>query len=370
MAGPEALWFRLLKRRQMVELGNRVLALLLAGACLYLLLLGAVLLTGLSLLGFHLVLYVGLSLFPVFLLLPPRPGWLLREVRRLDERCLLEAYLSTESGEHRAFMAQAVTELLERAEPGVRFALSPASRRLALVCGCLLLLFEAASYLTLFRLEPSLSARALRERLAQREAAEAAARSGGVPRPELSGTPEPAEQPAAEAPAEAPGEAAAEAPEDRLEGLRRPEAGQEPEAPQGRRDRGEQAAPVPVEGRPQRILLPVEAEQGGSPALSESSEPGVTGLQGEPDRAEAGAGDTGRSFLESPLRGYRGVPQRVEARGGEELAAASSLAERQPDPQITALFADFAAALPPGVDFDPLLEQIRNRYLELLDERY
>jgi hypothetical protein len=98
-------------------------------------------------------------------------------------------------------------------------------------------------------------------------------------------------------------------------------------------------------------------------------------LEGSPDpsvqqgQVPAGVGEAGRAFLASPLSDYESVAQRIQTEGGKRLTA-SSPAEPRAQPFLQALFADFPAlpSLAPG--FDPAMERIQRRYLELLDERF
>jgi hypothetical protein len=357
---------RLLSRRERGITLNRLLAFLLCSACAYLLLLVAVLLFGLSLFGFHLALYLSLSLFPLFLLLGRGRETALPGIRRLDQNCQLEAYLFTSSEEHRTFMAEPVHRLLQQrvSQRVFRFRISRANLRLAAVFGGLFLLFQLTSYLTLYRLNAGLTPEAIRARLAERELVVAETEAGTSeqtleatppqPRPE---SPEAGEQGAGQVEGQQQGEAEGE--------------GEEGEA-RGLRESGPETGPVPPEGseKPQRVLVPVPPGTSASPTLTEQTVEGGMELATGPEHSEAGSGSTGRSFLESPLKEYAGVPQRIAAKGEREMAAAPGLSEELPGGELPALFDDFRAGIGAELDFDALLERIRQRYLELLHERF
>ena len=351
---------RLLQRAQRVRLANHLIAFALFAAGLYLALLIAVLAFALSLFLFHLVFYSGLSLLPLFLTLGSEHEQTLTVLRRIDEHCQAEAYLSTASPAHRAFLEPRVRSLLARRarERILRFRLHAWNRFLAIGVAGLFVAFQLLALATL-RGPPNLSASGILARKARQEAiAQGNAKSLESPDSD-------------EAAAE--GTAAAALGEKRSE----PDSGMGPAedtagpfadtGPLVNPSVGEAAGPGTAGERTPWAAIP-KSEAGIGPALRGA-------LEGSPDpsvqqgQVPAGVGEAGRAFLASPLSDYESVAQRIQTEGGKRLTA-SSPAEPRAQPFLQALFADFPAlpSLAPG--FDPAMERIQHRYLELLDERF
>jgi hypothetical protein len=109
-----------------------------------------------------------------------------------------------------------------------------------------------------------------------------------------------------------------------------------------------------------------DAAQNGSGASGD----GGRGTGREGNGSEAGSSDVGRTFRESPLREYSAIPEEIAAFGNEELSPAGMSAESRKQDHLSALFADFQRLDNLRITFHPLFDSIRERYLELLRERF
>jgi hypothetical protein len=78
----------------------------------------------------------------------------------------------------------------------------------------------------------------------------------------------------------------------------------------------------------------------------------------------------GRAFRESPIRDYTAVTESLSATGSEELSPSTNVAEGSRQRFLETVFSDFHSTSYLSITFDPLFETIRERYLELLDERF
>ena len=108
------------------------------------------------------------------------------------------------------------------------------------------------------------------------------------------------------------------------------------------------------------------------PEAAEPSGRGLAETTGEgramplrPGGSEAGTGGTGRSLLESPLQEYRSRADRVQAEGGRSLAADSGLAVPLESDLPSAGFADLPFPIQAAPGFDPEIERLGRRYLEM-----
>jgi hypothetical protein len=362
-----------LHRGQRHRLANQLIAFLLFTAALYLLLLLAILLFGLPLLVFHLLVFTSLSLFPLFLLLAPEAGQTIQILRCLDEHCQIEAYLAAPSAEHRLFLENRVRSLLDRrrAEGALRVRLHLINRYLAIGVVGLFLVFQLSSLLTLRRFSPSLSGTAVKTMQARSAAAEKSSRQ------EL-----PLEL-ARRRGQEESGVAAAPEYSSRSEALSRSE----------RRDRrqeemsaqqmesalstGEARLNTPAEQEPGASSepfpwIPLPRGEGGfGSALKGAVEKGP-----EPDQRQgsspSGVGEAGKALMDSPLRDYSSSLRRgsIQTKGGTKLAAQPGAGPVKDQELLRELFADFPSLVVDKSGFDPAIERIRKRYMELLDERY
>jgi hypothetical protein len=358
----------LIRRDERNRLLNRLVGYGLWCLSAYFVLLGFLAVLNYPLYLFHLLFYSSLALLPLFLLLRSDEGQERSLLRRLDEHCQLESYLTTSSPEHRGFMERRVAALARAAERSRvgRFRLERLTVVHALTAVGGLTFLVVSSWVTLHSLASAFVPGSLKSRLVELATQSAAA----------------AEQPGA---------------------LGQP-ASQEPA---GKRAVGEESPPLeaqrleatePVEGWPERLwdleTRNLAAEpQAPPPALREDKgfeetsrldaggpadarsllEAGVqrpSEEQPEATASAAGTGETGRAFKESPLRDYRSAPERITAPGGHEVAAASALAERREASILRSLFGDFPLGNGAGVDFDPRLAAIKRRFRELYDERF
>lgn len=362
-----------LKRYLRNRLINRLIAYFLVNLALYLLLLTVVILSDSSLFVFHLILFCSLSLLPFFLLLATEGSILARVVRFLDEHCLIESYLHTPSAEHRSFMRQRVQTYLERRkrENPFPFRLFRGNIYLIGICLLLFVLLQAASFFMLQSFTVSLSAREIKNRLTERSALEEAV---------------------AELPAEDSEEAAATSPE-KLQPTIGGETGQREIGKTAEEEALEELLadePMPAKDRIQR-LGPEDLKDDGDPqegqtewgyripgSEAETAAEKTSGMPGEEGRAssregsgaEAGSGDVGRTFRESPIREYTTTTEAVSAAGSEELYPSTNVAEGSSREFLGAVLSDFDRIDYLSTTFDPLFDTIRERYLELLDERF
>jgi len=354
----------LLKRRDRKRSLNRLVSFGLFSLGAYFLLLSALLLFGFSLVLFHLLFFAAFSLFPLFFLFEAEVDPLRESVRRIDEDCLLESYLAAGSQEHRSFMISSVRRLLERraARGEYPFRFSRANAVLAAAAFSLLLLTQALSLITLQSFSPGLSARQFKARLAEREAAREAA---GV----REGRPPALGFPGQERPEAAGPKASSRSGESRAEAEMRKGLAEEASEPP-RIFAGEAPQPGAEAGREwERVLVPLPEAKKDLKALLEAAVRGRADEAGMPGSSEAGSGDSGLGFLESPLKRYLSRPEGIGAGGGRELAPGGEQTEALREQVLGALFSDFQLQAEAPLDFDPLIERIKERYLELLNEK-
>ena len=365
----------LLKRYLRTRLINRLIAYVLVNLCVYVLLLAVVILADSSLFVFHLLLFCSLSLLPVFLLVGAERTTLWRVVRSIDEHCLVESYLRTQSGEHRAFMRRRIETHLQRLKTGKPFPFRLFRGNLYLIGICLLLfaVLQATSFMVLQDFTVALSAGKIKNRLNERNAMEQTVAELPV---------EQSEGAAGAEDQELKPTAGGKTGEQRIGKTAEEEALEEllADEPMVAKDRIQSLGPEDFreDTRP--------AEQSGEtewryriPGTETDSAPErTTGLAGEEGRdssregsgAEAGSSDVGRTFRESPIRDYTTVTESLSATGSEELSPSTNVAESSRQKTLDAVFSNFQSISYLSITFDPLFETIRERYLELLDERF
>ena len=365
----------LIKRHLRTRFLNRIIAYISVNISIYMLLLSAVILTNASLFVFHLLTFCGLSLLPLFLFLGMERTSLRRIVRSIDDHCLVESYMHTRSAEHRTFLHRRVESYLERRkkERALPFRLFRGNLYLIGLCVFAFALFYVISFITLQDRTMTLSPREIKNRLIERSALEqavaelpaedtgAADSSEGE---ELRPTPggETGQQGSGRSPEEEALEELLEdaplAARDRLERLR-PEDLTEDDESTGEQSETEWWYRLPG----------LESEQAGQNSSGASGDKGMeTGREGS--GSEAGSSDTGRTFRESPLKEYSSIPEEISARGNEELSPSDRTFENPRQIYLSAIFSDFQRLDNLGITFNPLFDTIRERYLELLRERY
>jgi hypothetical protein len=364
-----------LKRHLRTRLINSTVAYISVNLTIYFLLLAVVILTNSSLFIFHLLLFFSLSLLPLFLFLGMERTTLRRLVRSIDDRCLVESYLHTPSTEHRTFMRQRVEAHLERKknERVLPFRLFRGNLYLLGLCGFAFLLLQGISVITLRDFTTTFSAREIKNRLIERETLEQAVAElpvddagayGSSEAEELRPTPggETGEQRTGRTPEE-------ETLEELLE-----------DGPMAAKDRIDRLSPEDLTEESDRPTEQSETEWRYQIPGSESEEAGenMSGIAGDEGRetgmegsgSEAGSGDVGRTFRESPLREYTAIPEEIAARGNEELSPGGMTAESRKQTYLSTIFSDFQQSDNLRITFNPLFDAIRERYLELLRERF
>lgn len=366
------LHFLLQEQRQ--RLINRLIAFVLFFAGMYLILFLGLVILDLPLLLFHFLLFFSLSLLPLFLILGPESERTVAVLRRIDQHCQTETYLTTTSPAHRSFLEQRVKNLLERPEARkmLLFRLAKINRFLAMGVLGLFVLVQLASLVTFQRLTPNLNALAMKNLRTQ---SETSARRGPRDAEGIQKAPR-GEAPEAGSPAEAASKQFFP-PRGRSGETRARDA----DAPQGEADQSLPGAQTVVppsraaegeEGSESVPWVPMPIPEGGigsalKGALEEGPEPEVR--QGE---LPAGTGEAGKALTDSPLREYSAssLKDRIQTEGGTKLTAGTSKGPDEEQPFDQALFADIPFRAAGEIGFDPAIERIRRRYLELLNERY
>jgi hypothetical protein len=364
-----------LKRHLRNRLFNRLVAYVCVNLAAYMLLLTVVILTNSSLFVFHLLLFCSLSLLPFFLFAGLERTTLGGIVRSIDKHCLIESYLQTTSVEHRSFMRRRVESYLEhkQSERAVPFRLSRANFYLIALCLAAFLLLQSISFVTLRGFTTSFSARNIKNRLIERF--EVGVTLAGHPLDDSSvGGSSTAEEKGADRGGETVEKRAQEDPDqeafeellsdeqlvakDKLERLRSEDAsgevGQEPGQSETDWIRPTTVGESDATGD-KSSGIPVDTNRN-------------SGREGS--GAEAGSSDVGRTFRDSPLREYTAIAEEIATEGGEELSPSDTLAESRRQIDVNALFSDFYRSNNLRITFHPLFDTIRERYLELLNERF
>lgn len=365
----------LLKRYLRTGLINRLITYVLVNLCVYMLLLAVVILSDSSLFVFHLLLFCSLSLLPFFLLVGAERTTLWPVVRSIDEHCLVESYLRTRSGEHRAFMRRRIETHLQRLKTEKPFPFRLFRGNLCLIGICLLLfaVLQATSFIVLQDFTAALSVGRIKDRLNQQNAIEEAVAELPVERSDGAAGAEDQElEPTA----------GGETGEQRIGKTAEEEALEEllADEPMVAKDRIQSLGPEDFKEDTQ------PAEQSGETdwryqipgTETDTASERTAGIAGEEGRdssregsgAEAGSSDVGRAFRESPIRDYTAVTESLSATGSEELSPSTNVAEGSRQRFLETVFSDFQSTSYLSITFDPLFETIRERYLELLDERF
>ncbi|MBN2552797.1 MAG: hypothetical protein JXB06_08495 [Spirochaetales bacterium] len=363
----------LLKRYLRNGLFNRLITYALVNLSAYMLLLAVMILSDSSLFLFHLLLFFSLSLLPLFLFYRMETASLQRAVRRLDEHCLVESYLHSPSEQHRAFMGERVQSYLERktTEGAFPFRLCRGNLYLAGLCLTAFIALQLISLAT-FRDFSVFSARTIKNRLIERASLGEAVAELPVEDASEGG-------PAAAEPIRP--TVGGETGQRRGEGIPEDEALQELLEDENlvAAERIERLGPGDLRDQEEQQAdrgeswwrQPLPAAEADTPAQTAS---GIAGDEGrdsatEGRGAEAGSGEAGRTFRESPLKEYTPIPERLAAEGSEQLYPSDAVGEGGRQSFAEALFSDFGRLHDLRITFDPLFDTIRERYLELLDEQ-
>ena len=361
---------RLLGRQERRKLADRAITFVLLNACFYLALLVFMLIFNISLLTLNLLLYISLSLFPLFFLIPSGQDRVKQTIRIIDSNCLIESFLDTSSREHRTFMEEPVKRLIERrtSEKFFPLRLSRTNRYFIAAALALLIIFQAANYLTLFRLSPDFSARNLKSRLVTIAAEQTAVLDDAGSPGRSAGLREP--------PPRSVGAGDAGGRDFNLDGTgdKIEEENPEGEADRWRRSFSEELGQIEEELSPDHRMPPGDSSTKGDleSFLENGAQSGEFQTQGKKGNRAAGSSsrDAGKGFLESPLKEYTTSPERIEAKGGDELSADSRIASAGQGLLLEALFGDFDPTVFSRSDFDPQLARIRQRYRELVNAIY
>jgi len=354
-----------------IRLTERLLSYCLFNISVYLLLLIVLVLFDASLLLVSLLIYCSLSLLPVFLFSGREGDLFNRTVRQIDEHCQLEAYLKTRSPEHRTFMHRRVEDTLVRRmnERTIRFRFSRLHMFLAALGILLILVLQVSSYLRFYSLTPSLSAQELKKRLGERFVGEE------PPLPPISdeiadgSTPEQESRRGIAQGELSERRAAGEVEGTELEDL--PAGSATRQMPGFEQKEGSEQRP-PEEGEDyERVLVPLPQSDSIFQQLLQEGARESEQIAREGSGAEAGSSGAGRAFKDSPLFNYQSSPERITVEGStEELATAQTLTETRRQAFLNTVFSSFAPKIRITSTFDPLIEAIRERYQELIVERF
>lgn len=355
---------------------NRLIAFALLNLAAYIYLLTVMILADTSLFVFHFIFFCSLSLLPLFLFLGMEKTTLSGLIRTVDERCLIESYLHTPSDEHRSFMQGRVESLLVRKKSArvFPFRLFAVNIHLIGLCIFAFVLLQVVSFITLRDFTTVFSAQNIKTRLLKRSilrdgidelpAEELPTADSADPGQEDSAAAggQTIEQRAArnldeEALEEVLGEDKMVA-KDRIERL----------SPEDLRQEADPKAESSQPGGNYQVLDIEAVSDPENPQRLPGNEDQETAREGS--GAEAGSSDVGRTYKESPLREYTTVPEQLTARGNEQLSPTGDLTESRERIYLEALFADFVPRTGRRITFNPLFETIRERYLELLNERF
>jgi hypothetical protein len=362
---------RFLKRYLRIRLINRLIGYTCLNLAAYMSLLAVLILTDLSLFVFHLLFFCSLSMLPFFLFVGLERTTTRRLVRAIDKQCLLESYLQTSSPDHRAFMGERVESYLQqqRAQRLFPFRLFRGNIHLIGLCLFSFVLLQTISFVTLRDFTTSLSAQEIKTKMLKQDehavaelsfddtaAADSVAEQATAPDGEI------VEQKAGRSPdQEALDELLTEqtlVTKDRIERLTT-------------EDEGLQDSELIEQSDIQRsVQIPgTESELNadrttGTPRSGDQD----TGRKGS--GAEAGSSDVGRTFKESPLREYTARAEEVAVEGSEDLSPSNSLSAEGRSIEVEVLFSDYFQSSNLRITFNPLFDTIRNRYLELLNERF
>jgi len=358
-----------------IRLVNRLIAYALLNLAAYMSLLTVMILADTSLVVFHLLFFCSLSLLPLFLFLGMEQTTLSRIIRAVDEHCLIESYLQTASAEHRSFMQSRVESLLARKKSGRVFPFRMFAANFYLIGLCLLgfVLLQGVSFITLRDFTTAFSAQKIKTKLLERSSFQD--RIDELPVEELPA----ADSASPEEESATPGgeiieqRAARNIDDEALEEL----LGEDTMVA---KDRIERLSPEDLRQEAESNAEQNETSWGFQVPDSESDSdpenprglPGNKGQEaaGEGSGAEAGSSDVGRTYKESPLREYTTVQEQLAARGNEQLSPTGNLVEGREQTYLEALFADFVSPTSQRITFNPLFDTIRERYLELLNERF
>lgn len=308
----------LLRKTVRLHFTDRLLSFLLINTALWLLLLSSMLLFNISLFTMNLIQFIGLSLFPLFLLLPDPPERFRfkQTIRSIDENCLIESYLESAGPAQRQFMESSLRSLLEKKlkQKLKLFRLSELNKGLLF---CLLLsfiLFQALFLINFKALSGSLSAQELKtktvERVTLKQMEKIPIHQEQVLE-ETAGFPEPSE---AESPTVSGNSVQPEGLKAPVETLKEPGLEQE---------RGKSPSQSKITEQPFTELTgkgPGEPGRNGSSTSISESQPGEVGSEGSKSLPleEESLRKPGKSFIESPLKDYTPAPESVSARGDQD----------------------------------------------------
>ena len=349
-----------LRRYLRIRLVNRLIAYALLNLAAYMSLLTVMILADTSLVVFHLLFFCSLSLLPLFLFLGMEQTTLSRIIRAVDEHCLMQSR---------------VESLLARKKSGRVFPFRMFAANFYLIGLCLLgfVLLQGVSFITLRDFTTAFSAQKIKTKLLERSSFQD--RIDELPVEELPA----ADSASPEEESATPGgeiieqRAARNIDDEALEEL----LGEDTMVA---KDRIERLSPEDLRQEAESNAEQNETSWGFQVPDSESDSdpenprglPGNKGQEaaGEGSGAEAGSSDVGRTYKESPLREYTTVQEQLAARGNEQLSPTGNLVEGREQTYLEALFADFVSPTSQRITFNPLFDTIRERYLELLNERF
>lgn len=360
---------KILNKRLKIRVFNQFLFYILINIILYLLLISVLIIFNPPILPLYLMLFISLSLLPLFLLpLGQKDARLpIQTIRRIDEQCLIESYLHTDLPVQRAFMENRLDILIEKKlkqKPGLLNMIEKKNILLFCIVPVLFILFEIFSIIAFNHVTLKFSIHDLKTRVVQKH---------------LEALPDEADEPSE------PGI------------TQKQQWNQETPVPErGMRETDMKVSESTGSIRDQDITDAVsdmkqagDIEQtekvyyenqntvrpGENRSYTRANEPSdklsdlLPGKQITP-AGQSGYQDAGKSFLESPVQSYDPVQHTIHSEGDASVKAGAVLQEDKMQEQLNRLFRDFSGGFAFSRGFNPLADQIKEKYLRLVHEKY
>ncbi len=320
-----------------------------------------------SLFSLNLILYISLSLAPLFFLLNQDAKRFKQALRSIDENCIFESYLETGKRDQKQFMEKALNLLVEKrlVERRIPFRISRLNKLFIIVFILSLALFQTASIITFGGLTGGLYARDLKAKRINMLIVKKNDDSQFVDSDYTESIKE------TQAHRNAVLKETMEMRRFRGEFVQ----SEDLKDPSERFDKGKQSSQFPGAHLEEKDSYNLSNElfkglkQNRSGSYSEF--PGVSSEERHAlyskDQESQGIG---KSFLESPLKNYSTVPETFSADGGQDLTTGFTITEDRKRLFLNALFSDIMPGPLVASEFNPLIDRIKDNYLRLIHERY
>lgn len=361
------------KRYVQLKLINRLISYTLFNLAAYMLLLTILVLLNVSLLLLHLLLFCSLSLLPLFLFWGLKVRAIHLSVRQIDERCQVEAYLHTSSQQHRAYMQNRVEALLQKrkGERVIPFRFSPSNLYLAAACLAMFILLQITSFTILHSFVPSLNVNNLKSTLVEIQAAlQSEQRPGSEELPIAPSPPESARGDIAEGEV-VEGRLYEEAGDVDFRDLLTEEGSARPPTSLGSQYQTEERKSPPEQQEVgQTLRVPVPDSESALESILRRPGEASDEASKQGDGAQSGSPTAGQTYKDSPLLDYTAVTEQIETQGNEEMSATKNITDLQRRIYLNRLFSDIGPLVSGTLDFDPSIDIIKERYLELINEHF